>query len=85
MIGVINLNEFKRLLSSWGVKVISSIEMSWSLIFEVDVYFNVCGEIILLSPEDCYRLVIECFVCLGGCHSGNSSVFQELVEKPNLC
>ena len=55
-----------------------------SLIVEVYVNFNMFWEIVLLSPEDLCELVTEC-VCLGGCHDGNSSVFQELIGKPNLC
>ena len=85
MVGSVGLNEFdRRVLSSWGVKVISSVRMSWSLIVEVYINFNVLWEIVLLSPEDLYRLVAEC-VCLGGRHNGNNSVFQEFVGKPNLC
>jgi len=85
VIGAIGLDEFdRRVLSSWGIKVVSGIRMSWSLIIEVYVNFNVLWEILLLSPEDLYKLIAEC-VCLGGHHSGNSSVFQELVGKPNLC
>jgi len=85
MVSSVGLDEFdRRMLSSWGVKVISGIGMSWSLIVEVYVNFNVFWEIVLLSPEDLCRLVAEC-VCLVGRHDGNSSVFQELVGKPNLC
>ena len=67
-----------------SIKVVSSVGMSWSLIIEISVDFNVCWEIVLLSPEDLCELVAESSVCLGR-HSGNSSVFQELVGKPNLC
>jgi len=85
MVGSVGLNEFdRRVLSSWGVKVISSIGMSWSLIIKVYVDFNVLWEIVLLSPEDWCRLIVE-YVCLVGRHDGNSSVFQELIGKPNLC
>jgi len=85
MIGSIGLDEFdRRVLSSWGIKVVSCIRMSWSLIVEVYINFNVFWEIVLLSPEDLCKLITEC-VCLGGRHNGNSSVFQELVGKPNLC
>jgi len=85
MIGAIGLNEFnRRVLSLLGIKVVSGARMSWSLIVEVYVDFNVLWEIVLLSPEDLCKLVAEC-VCLGGRHDGNSSVFQELVGKPNLC
>jgi len=85
MVGSVGLDEFDRhVLSSWGIKVVSGIGMSWSLIIEVYVDFNVFWEIILLSPEDLCKLVAEC-VCLVGRHSGNNSVFQEFIEKPNLC
>jgi len=85
MVSSVGLNEFdRRVLSSLGVKVISGIGMSWSLIFKVYVNFNMFWEIILLSPEDLCRFVTEC-VCLVGRHSGNNSVFQEFVGKPNLC
>ena len=84
MVGTVGLDEFdRRVLFSLGIKVVSGIRMSWSLIVEVYVNFNVFWEIILLSPEDFCRLVAE-RVCLGR-HGGNSSVFQELVGKPNLC
>ena len=85
MVGTIGLDEFNRcMLFLWGIKVVSGVRMSWSLIVEVCINFNVFWEIVLLSPEDLCELIAEC-VCLGGCHSGNSSVFQELVGKPNLC
>ena len=83
MIGVVDLNEFDGSLSVCCVKVISCVRMSWSLIFKVYVSCYVCWEIVLLSPEDLRKLAAEC-VCLGR-HDGNSSVFQELVGKPNLC
>jgi len=54
--------------------------MSWSLIVEVYVNFNMSWEIVLLSPEDLGKLVAE-YVCLVGRHGGNSSVFQELEES----
>ena len=85
VIGVVGFNEFDRhMLFLWGIKVVSSVRMSWSLIVEVDIDFNVFWEIVLLSPEDLCKLVVEC-VCLDGRHGGNSSVFQELIGKPNLC
>ena len=84
MIGVVDLDEFDGSLSVCCVKEISCVRVSWSLIFEVYVSGNVCWEIVLLSPEDLYELVAESSVCLGR-HDGNSSVFQELVGKPNLC
>ena len=85
MVSSVGLNEFdRRVLSSWDIKVVSGIGMSWSLIVEVYVNFNVFWKIVLLSPEDLYRLVAE-YVCLGGRHDGNNSVFQEFVGKPNLC
>ena len=85
VVGAVGLDEFNRcMLFPWGIKVVSSVGMSWSLIVEVCVNFNMLWEIVLLSPEDLCELVIEC-VCLGGRHDGNSSVFQELIGKPNLC
>jgi len=84
MIGVVDLDEFDGSFSVCCVKVISCVRMSWSLIFKVYVSCYVCWEIVLLSPEDLFELVTESSVCLG-CHDGNSSVFQELVGKPNLC
>jgi len=85
MIGSIGLDEFdRRVLSSLGIKVVSGIGMSWSLIVEVYVDFNVFWKIVLLSPKDLCKLAAE-RICLGGRHGGNSSVFQELVGKPNLC
>jgi len=85
MVGAIGLDEFNRhVLFSLGIKVVSCIGMSWSLIVKVYVNFNVFWEIILLSPEDLCKFVTKC-VCLIGRHGGNSSVFQELVGKPNLC
>jgi len=85
MVGTVGLDEFDRhVLFSLGIKVVSGIRMSWSLIVEVYVNFNVLWEIVLLSPEDLCKLVAEC-ICLIGRHGGNSSVFQELVGKPNLC
>jgi len=81
VIGVVGFNEFDRyVLFPWGIKVVSSVGMSWSLIVKVYVNFNMFWEIILLSPEDLCKLIAE-YICLGGCHSGNSSVFQELKES----
>ena len=77
MVGAVGLDEFdRRMLFSLGIKVVSGIGMSWSLIVEVYVNFNMFWEIVLLSPEDLCKLVAEC-VCLGGRHDGNNSVFQE--------
>jgi len=85
MVGSVGLDEFNRhVLFLWSIKVVSGVGMSWSLIVEVCVNFNMFWEIVLLSPEDLCELIVEC-ICLDGCHSGNSSVFQELVGKPNLC
>ena len=70
--------------STWSVKVISSVRIVYSVVFKVCVFCDVCWEIILLSPNDSCKLVIKCSV-LDGRHNGNSSVFQELVGKPNLC
>jgi len=84
VVGVVSLDKFDGSLC-WGIKVVSGVRMSWSLIVKVYVDFDMCWEIILLSPEDLDKVITECFICLGGCHSGNSSVFQELVGKPNLC
>ena len=83
MVAVVDLDEFDRLLC-WSIKVVSCVGMSWSLIVKVNVCFDVRWEIVLLSPEDLYELVAKSSV-LDGCHDGNSSVFQELVGKPNLC
>jgi len=84
MVGVVDLDEFDGSFSVCCVKVISCIRMSRSLIFKVYVSCYVCWEIVLLSPEDLCELVTESSV-LNGHHFGNSSVFQELVGKPNLC
>ena len=84
MIGVVDLDEFDGFLSVCCIKEVSGVWMSWSLIFEIYVLCDVCWEIVLLSPEDLCKVSTEGFVCLGR-HSGNSSVFQELVGKPNLC
>ena len=84
MIGVVNLDEFDGSLSVCCIKEVSCVRVSWSLIFEVYVLCDVCWEIVLLSPEDLRGISSKGFVCLGR-HSGNSSVFQELVGKPNLC
>jgi len=85
MVGVVGLDEFNRhVLFSLGIKVVSGVRMSWSLIIEVYVNFNVFWEIVLLSPEDLCEPVTEC-ICLIGHHNDNSSVFQELIGKPNLC
>ena len=84
-IGVVCLDKFNGDGSSvWGVKVISGVKIVYSVVFEVCVLCDVCWEIVLLSPDDACKLVVECFV-LNGRHDGNSSVFQELVGKPNLC
>jgi len=85
MVGAVGLDEFDRhVLFSWGIKVVSCVRMSWSLIVEVYINFNMLWEIVLLSPEDLCKLVAKC-VCLDGRHDGNNSVFQEFVGKPNLC
>jgi len=60
VIGAVGLDEFNRcVLFLWGIKVISSIGMSWSLIVKVYINFNVFWEIVLLSPEDCCKLIAE--------------------------
>ena len=42
IVGSVGLDEFdRRVLSSWGIKVVSGVRMSWSLIVEVYVDFNV--------------------------------------------
>jgi len=84
VIGVVNLDEFDGFLSVCCVKEVSCVRVSWSLIFKVYVLCDVCWEIVLLSPEDLCEVSSESFVCLGR-HDGSSSVFQELVGKPNLC
>jgi len=83
-VGVVGFDEFEWSLSVLSVKVIPGVGVSWSLIFKIYVSCYVCWEIVLLSPKDLYELVTESSICLGR-HFGNSSVFQELVEKPNLC
>ena len=83
-VGVVSFDKFERSFSSCSVKVIPGVGVFWSLVVKVNVLFDVCWEIVLLSPEDLYELVTESSVCLGR-HDGNSSVFQELVGKPNLC
>jgi len=81
VIGVVGFDKFDRCtLFPWCIKAVSGVRMSWSLIVEICVNFNVRWEIVLLSPEDLGKLVAEC-VCLGGRHGGNSSVFQELKES----
>jgi len=61
VVGAIGLDEFNRcVLFSLGIKVVSGVRMSWSLIVEVYVNFNVLWEIVLLSPEDLCKLVAEC-------------------------
>ena len=84
MIGVVNLDEFDGSFPVCCVKEVSCVRVSWSLIFEIYVLCDVCWEIVLLSSEDLRRISSESCVCLGR-HGGNSSVFQELVGKPNLC
>jgi len=84
MIGVVDLDEFDSSLPVCCIEVISCVRMSWSLIFKIYVSCYVCWEIVLLSPEDSCELVAEYFVS-NSRHDGNSSVFQELVGKPNLC
>ena len=83
MVGVVDLDEFDGSFPVCCVKEVSCVRVSWSLIFKVYVSCYVCWEIVLLSPEDLCELLAEC-ICLGR-HGGNSSVFQELVGKPNLC
>jgi len=84
-IGIVCLNKFDRDgPSTWSVKVISGVKIVYSVVFKVCVLCDVCWEIVLLSPSDTCKFVVECSV-LNGRHNGNSSVFQELVEKPNLC
>jgi len=61
MVSIVGLDEFDRCMClSWGIKVVSGVGMSWSLIIEVCVNFNVLWEIVLLSPEDLCKLVTEC-------------------------
>ena len=64
--------------------MISGVRIVYTVVFEVCVLCDVCWEIVLLSSDDACKLVVECSV-LSGRHDGNSSVFQELVGKPNLC
>ena len=61
MVGAISFDEFNQCMCfPWGIKVVSSVGMSWSLIVEVYINFNVLWEIILLSPEDLCELVVKC-------------------------
>ena len=64
--------------------MISGVRIVYSVVFEVCVFCDVCWEIVLLSPDDVCKLVVECSV-LNGHHDDNNSVFQEFVGKPNLC
>jgi len=43
----------------WSIKIVPGVWVFVSLIVEVGVCFDMCWEIVLLSPEDLYKLVIE--------------------------
>ena len=80
-ISFVCLDEFDRDgPSTWSVKVISGVRIVYSVVFKVCVLCDVCWEIVLLSPDDACKLVVE-YSVLNGRHDGNSSVFQELVES----
>jgi len=58
IVGVVSFDEFNRSLCG-GIKVVSGVRMSWSLIVKVNIFFDVCWEIVLLSPKDLCELVTE--------------------------
>ena len=60
MIGVIYLNEFSGCMTFvWEINVVSVIIVSWSLVFKVSVLFDMCWEIVLLSPVNSFIFVSE--------------------------
>jgi len=61
VVGAIGFDEFNGCMCfPWGIKVVSGVGMSWSLIVEVYVNFDMLWGIVLLSPEDLYELVVKC-------------------------
>ena len=58
-IGVVYLDEFDRDVCFPEVDIISSVRVSLSLIFKICVYFDMCWDIILLSPMNLFVFVSE--------------------------
>jgi len=70
----------------WEVNVISGVFMSGSVIFEVCLAFNVCWEIVLLSPVNSFILFKSSdeYYCRQGV-IGVVLCFKDVQGKPDLC
>ena len=86
-IGVIYLDKFNRNVVFPEVNVISGFGVSVSVVFKVCVYFDVCWEIILLSPMNSFIFFSE-FSNEDYCCQGVTGVvlcFKDIRGKPDLC
>jgi len=63
VVGVVGFDKFDRSVClSRGIDVVPGIRVSWSLVVEVCVNFDVYWEIVLLSPEDLDKVITECSI-----------------------
>jgi len=70
VIGVVYLDEFNRgMCFIWKVNVVSIIVVSWSLVFKVYIFFDMCWKIVLLSSVNLFVFVSK-FSDEDYCHQG---------------
>ena len=70
----------------WEIDIVSGVFMSRSVVFKVCFAFDVCWEIVLLSPVD--SLVLFKSSDKYYCHQGVTGVvlyFKDIQGKPDLC
>ena len=82
-IGVVYLDKFDRDMVFPEVDVISSFGVSLSVVFKVCVYFDMCWEIVLLSPMNSFVFISEFankYYCCQGV-TGVCPVFQGCLRK----
>jgi len=86
-IGVIYLDKFDRNVVFPEVNVVSGSGVSVSMVFKVCIYFDMCWEIVLLSPMNLFIVISE-FANKDYCHQGVTGVvlcFKDVQGKPDLC
>ena len=84
---VIYLDKFDRNVIFPKIDVISGFGVSVSVVFKVCVYFDMCQEIVLLSPMNLFIVFSE-FANKDYCHQGVTGVvlcFKDVQGKPDLC
>jgi len=59
-VGVVGLDKFNRCVGFlWKIATVPSILVLVSVVFKVYISFDMCWEIVLLSPEDLYMFVTD--------------------------